>query len=119
MCGLMHILTVTENILVLGRRIYEQYSKSRVIGYTLISIEEKIFSNKVPSLAGLSDSSNIMYMNLDGTVLSSWNRSIALGEKTDDELLKKIQERLPKKTDSFSIHENGEGTAGDHIFNKI
>ncbi|MFR7898800.1 MAG: hypothetical protein ACLU6Y_02460 [Ruminococcus sp.] len=30
-----------RNILVLGRRIYEQYSKSRVIGYTLISIEEK------------------------------------------------------------------------------
>ena len=107
-----------RNILVLGRRIYEQYSKSRVIGYTLISIEEKIFSKTVLEPVGLSDSSNIMYMNLDGTVLSSWNRSIALGEKTDDELLKKIQERLPKKTDSFSIHENGEEQLVTYIFNK-
>ena len=70
-----------RNILVLGRRIYEQYSKSRVIGYTLISIEEKIFSKTVLEPVGLSDSSNIMYMNLDGTVLSSWNRSIAWGRK--------------------------------------
>ena len=107
-----------RNILVLGRRIYEHYSKSRVIGYTLISIEEKIFSKTVLEPVGLSDSSNIMYMNLDGTVLSSWNRSIALGEKTDDELLKKIQERLPKKTDSFSIHENGEEQLVTYIFNK-
>ena len=107
-----------RNIVVLGRRIYEHYSKSRVIGYTLISIEEKIFSKTVLEPVGLSDSSNIMYMNLDGTVLSSWNRSIALGEKTDDELLKKIQERLPKKTDSFSIHENGEEQLVTYIFNK-
>lgn len=48
-----------RNILVLGRRIYEQYSKSRVIGYTLISIEEKIFSKTVLEPVGLSDSSNI------------------------------------------------------------
>ena len=107
-----------RNILVLGRRIYEHYSKSRVIGYTLISIEEKIFSKTALEPVGLSDSSNIMYMNLDGTVLSSWNRSIALGEKTDEELLKKIQERLPKKTDSFSIHENGEEQLVTYIFNK-
>ena len=107
-----------RNILVLGRRIYEHYSKSRVIGYTLISIEEKIFSKTVLEPVGLSDSSNIMYMNLDGTVLSSWNRSIALGEKTDDELLKKIQERLPKKTSSFSIQEDGEDQLVTYIFNK-
>ena len=107
-----------RNILVLGRRIYEHYSKSRVIGYTLISIEEKIFSKTVLKPVGLSDSSNIMYMNLDGTVLSSWNRSIALGEKTDDELLKKIQERLPKKTSSFSIQEDGEDQLVTYIFNK-
>ena len=36
-----------RDILVLGRRIYEQYSESRVIGYTLISIDEKIFSKTV------------------------------------------------------------------------
>ena len=61
-----------RDILVLGRRIYEQYSQSRVIGYTLISIDEKIFSKTVLEPVGLADSSNIMYMNMDGTVLSSW-----------------------------------------------
>lgn len=34
-----------RDILILGRRIYEQYSQSRVIGYTLISIDEKFFQN--------------------------------------------------------------------------
>ena len=56
-----------RDILVLGRRIYEQYSESRVIGYTLISIDEKIFSKTVLEPVGLADSSNIMYMNMDGT----------------------------------------------------
>ena len=107
-----------RDILVLGRRIYEQYSKSRVIGYTLISIEEKIFSKTVLEPVGLSDSSNIMYMNMDGTVLSSWNRSISLGKKIDKELMKRIGEMLPKKTDSFSIQENGEEQLVTYIYNK-
>ena len=107
-----------RDILVLGRRIYEQYTKSRVIGYTLISIEEKIFSKTVLEPVGLSDSSNIMYMNMDGTVLSSWDRSVALGQKADEELLGKIRERLPKKTDSFSVQENGEEQLVTYIFNK-
>ena len=107
-----------RDILVLGRRIYEQYSKSRVIGYTLISIEEKIFSKTVLEPVGLSDSSNIMYMNMDGTVLSSWDRSVALGQKADEELLGKIRERLPKKTDSFSVQEDGEEQLVTYIFNK-
>ena len=107
-----------RDILVLGRRIYEQYSKSRVIGYTLISIEEKIFSKTVLEPVGLSDSSNIMYMNMDGTVLSSWNRSISLGKKIDKELMKRIGEMLPRKTDSFSIQENGEEQLVTYIYNK-
>ena len=107
-----------RDILVLGRRIYEQYSKSRVIGYTLISIEEKIFSKTVLEPVGLSDSSNIMYMNMDGTVLSSWNRSISLGTKIDKELMKRIGEMLPRKTDSFSIQENGEEQLVTYIYNK-
>lgn len=43
-----------RDILVLGRRIYEQYSESRVIGYTLISIDEKIFSKTVLEPVGLA-----------------------------------------------------------------
>lgn len=107
-----------RDILVLGRRIYEQYSESRVIGYTLISIDEKIFSKTVLEPVGLADSSNIMYMNMDGTVLSSWDRDIALGEKVDSEFLKNIQQKLPSRTDSFSIHKDGEEQLVTYIFNK-
>lgn len=38
-----------------------------------------------------------MYMNMDGTVLSSWDRNIALGEKVDSEFLKNIQQKLPSR----------------------
>ena len=107
-----------RDILVLGRRIYERYSKSRVLGYTLISIDEKIFSKTVLEPVGLADSSNIMYMNIDGMVLSSWNRNVSLGQTVDPELLKNIQEKLPSRTASFSIHKDGEEQLVTYIFNK-
>ena len=59
-----------------------------------------------------------MYMNMDGTVLSSWDRNIALGEKVDSEFLKNIQQKLPSRTDSFSIHKDGEEQLVTYIFNK-
>ena len=107
-----------RDILVLGRRIYEQYSKSRVIGYTLISIDEKIFSKTVLEPVGLADSSNIMYMNMDGMVLSSWDRNVSLGQTVDLELLENIQEKLPARKASFSIHKDGEEQLVTYIFNK-
>ena len=107
-----------RDILVLGRRIYEQYSKSRVIGYTLISIDEKIFSKTVLEPVGLADSSNIMYMNMDGMVLSSWDRNVSLGQTVDPELLENIQKKLPARKASFSIHKDGEEQLVTYIFNK-
>ena len=107
-----------RDILVLGRRIYEQYSKSRVIGYTLISIDEKIFSKTVLEPVGLADSSNIMYMNMDGMVLSSWDRNVSLGQTVEPELLENIQEKLPARKASFSIHKDGEEQLVTYIFNK-
>lgn len=107
-----------RDILVLGRRIYEQYNQSRIIGYTLISIDEKIFSETVLEPIGLADSSNIMYMNTDGTVLSSWDRNVKMGQKADKELLENIQAKLPEKTNSFSIHENGQEQLVTYIYNK-
>lgn len=107
-----------RDILVLGRRIYEQYNQSQVIGYTLISIDEKIFSKTVLEPIGLADSSNIMYLNTDGTILSSWDRKVGMGQKADEELLENIENRLPKKTDSFSIDEDGQEQLVTYIFNK-
>ena len=100
-----------RDILILGRRIYEQYSQSRVIGYTLISIDEKIFKTVLEPV-GLADSSNIMYPNMDGTILSSWDRSIQLGQKTEKKLLKNIQARLPKQNRFFQHLQRWRRTAG-------
>ena len=43
---------------------------------------------------------------------------IALGEKVDSEFLKNIQQKLPSRTDSFSIHKDGEEQLVTYIFNK-
>ena len=55
---------------------------------------------------------------MDGSVLSSWDRNIALGKKVDSEFLKNIQQKLPSRTDSFSIHKDGEEQLVTYIFNK-
>ena len=101
-----------RDILILGRRIYEQYSQSRVIGYTLISIDEKIFSKTVLEPVGLADSSNIMYLNMDGTILSSWDRSIQLGQKTEKKLLKKYSSKTSKQNRFFQHLQRWRRTAG-------
>lgn len=78
----------------------------------------KNFSKTVLEPVGLADSSNIMYLNMDGTILSSWDRSIQLGQKTEKKLLKNIQARLPNRTDCFSIYKDGEEQLVTYIFNK-
>lgn len=55
---------------------------------------------------------------MDGTILSSWDRSIQLGQKTEKKLLKNIQARLPNRTDFFSIYKDGEEQLVTYIFNK-
>ena len=79
---------------------------------------KKNFSKTVLEPVGLADSSNIMYLNMDGTILSSWDRSIQLGQKTEKKLLKNIQARLPNRTDFFSIYKDGEEQLVTYIFNK-
>jgi hypothetical protein len=101
-----------RDILILGRRIYEQYSQSRVIGYTLISIDEKIFSKTVLEPVGLADSSNIMYLNMDGTILSSWDRSIQLGQKTEKKTAEKYSSKTSKQNRFFQHLQRWRRTAG-------
>lgn len=107
-----------RDILVLGRKIYERYKNSQVLGYTLISVDEKLFSETVLEPVGLSDSSNIMYMNIDGTILSSWDRSFTLGKQANPALVSNIQSRLPAKRASFRIVQDGEDQLVSYIYNK-
>ena len=102
-----------RDILVLGRRIYERYNQSRVIGYTLISIDEKIFSETVLEPVGLADSSNIMYMNTDGTVLSSWDRTINMGQKNGQRITAKYTDKASKENRFLQYSRKRSGAAGN------
>ncbi|MGB8451535.1 MAG: histidine kinase [Anaerocolumna sp.] len=93
----------SRDILVLGRRTINQFDTSEVLGYTLVSIDEKLFSETVLSPVKLNEGSNIIFMDTDGIILSSWNRSLILGKPfPDSNLLDKIKKQH-KKSGSFEI----------------
>ena len=61
-----------------------------------------------------------MYLNMDGTILSSWDRSIQRGDKKTE---KKLLEKYSSKTYQteqifFSIYKDGEEQLVTYIFNK-
>jgi len=109
----------SRDIIVLGRRIVDMDNTQNVLGYTLISIDEKLFSESVLSPIDLDEGHNIMYMNTDGTVLSSWDRSVELGKPYESsDLIREIQQRIPQKTDSFLLKLQEENQLVTYIYNK-
>ncbi len=107
-----------RDILVLARRIFKQYDTSEILGYSLISIDEKLFSETVLSPVNLNEGSNILFMDADGIVLSSWDRSVPLGKAFEKpELLKYIKEQN-KKTGSFELSLNGNNQLVTYFYNK-
>ncbi len=108
----------SRNILVLGRRIFRQYDTSEVLGYSLISIDEKLFSETVLSPVNLSEGSNILFMDGDGVVLSSWDRSIPLGNAFSDPQLIDTIKKQNKKTGSFELKLDGNNQLVTYFYNK-
>lgn len=108
----------SRNILVLGRRIINQFNTSETLGYTLISIDEKLFSKTVLSPVNLNEGSNIIFMDADGIVLSSWDRSVMLGKPfPDSNLLDKIKEQH-KKSGFFEITIDNNRQLITYFYNK-
>lgn len=108
----------SRNILVLGRRIMNQFNTSEVLGYTLVSIDEKLFSETVLSPVNLSEGSNIIFMDTDGIVLSSWNRSLELGKPFPDAKLLENMKKQHKKSGSFELVISDKRQLVTYFYNK-
>ncbi|MCR5053595.1 MAG: histidine kinase [Lachnospiraceae bacterium] len=107
-----------HDLLILGRRILDPDDMNTVIGYCLISIDEHLFSKTILRPVNLDESSNIMYMNMDGTVLSSWDRTVPLGEPYETTgLIDTVNSLLPQKTGAFSIPLSGEDSLVTYNYN--
>ncbi len=109
----------SRDIIVLGRRIVDSFNTGHILGYTLISIDEGLFSETILKPVNLSEGSNIMYLNLDGEVLSSWDRSVALGEPLENtEIIDRINASLPTRKGSFEATIGGERNLITYYYNK-
>lgn len=107
----------SRDILVLARKIYNSYNTSQLLGYSLISIDENIFSKTVLTPVNIQKGSNIIFMDSNGLVLSSWDRSIPLGEKYDaPELIRSIN-AVNKKEGSFTLDINGKKQLVNYFYN--
>lgn len=108
----------SRDILVLARKIYNQYNTSEVLGYALISIDEALFSKTVLTPVNLTDGSNIIFMDSNGIVLSSWNRSIPPGKGfSSPDLIKNINS-INKKEGSFTLELKGEKQLVNYFYNR-
>ena len=75
-----------DNI-VLSRKIYSQYSSSQHLGYVLISLNEKLFSQNVMGGIDLGTGSKLLILDRDGHVVSSETGGVILGQTYPDDSL--------------------------------
>ena len=107
-----------RNMIVLSRKIYSYFNKSTIIGYSLVSIDESLFSKTILNPAQIHTDSNILFMDSYGIVLSSWNREIPLGEKYhSSEIIRNIN-TINKPSGSFTMNLNDEPQLVTYFYNK-
>lgn len=93
-----------DNI-VLGRKIFNQYSGSRHIGYVSISLNERLFSQNVMGGIDLGTGSRLMILDRDGHVVSSGQKEITLGlAYPDNDLFRTISADKESGTHSVSAN---------------
>ncbi len=107
-----------RDIIVLSRKIFNQYKKSEIIGYSLISIDEGLFSKTVLNPAEIHDGSNIILMDAYGTVLSSWDRSIPLGQKYHSEQIIKNINTINKISGTFTLEIDNQLQLVTYFYNR-
>lgn len=77
----------SANNIVLGRKIFNQYSASRHIGYVLISLDEKMFSRDIMGRIDLGTGSQLLILDGGGHVISNEGGDAALGQAYPDAAL--------------------------------
>lgn len=108
----------SRDILVLGRKIFNRYNTSQVLGYALISIDEQLFSKTVLEPVNLQRGSNIFFMDSNGIVLSSWDRSVPLGKKFAAPNLIRNINRINQKEGSFTLEIDGKQQLVNYSYNR-
>lgn len=105
--------------IVLGRKIRKNYTSEKHIGYVFISIDEKVFSKTVLAPVNLGDGHNFMYMNADGTVLSSADGEVELGKPYKNEaLIERILAEIPNQSGSFVAQTGETNELVSYIYNE-
>lgn len=109
----------SRDIIVLARRILGGYSGESVLGYALVWIDEKLFSQDILKHLQMVEGANILFMRPDGTVLSSWDRSVPLGKVfSESALVDRIAGYAPSKSGAFDLMIGGEKQLVNYSYNR-
>jgi len=102
--GLTYVKTTRSyDTIALGRKIHAEHNSSEQIGYGLVFISSDLFSKNILSAVDLGAGSKLIVMGNDGTILSSSDKEIALGEPfSDPKLFQSIQEQQIHNRSIFS-----------------
>lgn len=108
-----------RDTIVLGRKIFPDYTSGIGMGYVFVSIDEKVFSRTVLAPVELEKGNNIVYTNEDGTVLSSWDEEVKLGEHYEStKFMERIREGTAGETGSFRSEQDGAQVLVTYIFDE-
>lgn len=108
----------SEDDVVLGRKIFNEYSSSQHLGYVLISLNERLFSKSVMQGVDLGTNSQLMILDRDGNVISSNNKGVPLGQAYGDKsLFRSVSADKTSDTHSLNSKVNNEKSLITYTYN--
>ncbi|OBZ12630.1 sensor histidine kinase [Bacillus sp. FJAT-26390] len=118
--GLTYVRTISSyDTIAVGRKIHAEHDSSEQIGYAFVYVNTDLFSKNILSSVDLGKGSNLLIMGRDGTVFSSSNKEITLGEQyTDPALFQMIQDAQKSNHSSFSGLVNHADQQISYIYNE-
>lgn len=118
--GLTYVRTTRSyDTIAVGRKIHAEHDSSEQIGYAFVYVSTDLFSKNILSSVDLGTGSKLIIMGRDGTVFSSNDKEIALGEQySDPALFQSIKEQHKNNVSSFSGLINNADQQVSYIYNE-
>jgi len=118
--GLTYVRTARSyDTIAVGRKIHAENDSSEQLGYAFVFVSADLFSKNILSSIDLGAGSKLIVMGRDGTVLSTSDKQIALGEPfSDPALFHSIQEQQQNNNPSFSGMINNTDQQISYIYNE-
>lgn len=118
--GLTYVRTISSyDTIAVGRKIHAEHDSSEQIGYAFVYVSTDLFSKNILSRVDLGKGSNLLIMGRDGTMFSSSNKEITLGEQySDPALFHMIQDAQKNNRSSFSGLVNHADQQISYIYNE-